>query len=64
MLKDQDIIYEGYVEKYSASLSEKRELCLKDASKYELTSGKKLQQGISRIYLQIRDDEDIIIEML
>ncbi|MBR5048989.1 MAG: hypothetical protein IKX74_05060 [Erysipelotrichaceae bacterium] len=64
ILKDQDIAYEGQVEKYSAAMSDRRELCLKQAVKYELSSGKKLQQGISRIYLQIKDDEDIIIEML
>ena len=59
VLKDQGIVYEGYVSKYSASLSSKKEIFLKDAVKYDLKTGGELQRGISGIYLQIRDDEDL-----
>lgn len=64
ILKEQGVIYDGYVEKYTASLSGKKELTLKDAVKYDLESGKELQRGIKGVYVQIRDDEDVIIELL
>ncbi|MBQ6560664.1 MAG: hypothetical protein IJL85_07540 [Erysipelotrichaceae bacterium] len=63
ILKDQGIIYEGYVEKYSASLSNKKEICLRDVVKTDLKTGDELER-ISGTYLQIRDDEDVIMEMI
>ena len=64
ILNDQEIIYEGYVAKYSASVMNKKEICLRDAVKYDLKTGDVLQKEIDEVYLQIRDDEDIVIEMI
>lgn len=63
VMNDQKIIYEGYIVKYSASVLGKKELCLKDVVKYDLETGKELQR-IGGTYLQIRDDEDVIMEMV
>lgn len=64
ILKDQGVYYDGYVERYSASLTGRKELCLKDVVKYDLTTKKQLGDNIGGTYLQIRDDEDIILEMI
>lgn len=64
ILKDQGAIYEGYVSKYSASVLNKKEVYLKDVTKYDTKTGKELQRDISGIYLQIRDDEDVVMEMI
>ncbi|MBQ2657532.1 MAG: hypothetical protein IJF87_03045 [Erysipelotrichaceae bacterium] len=64
IMKDQGVVYDGYVEKYSASLSNKKEIYLKNVVKYDLETGKEIQKDISGLYLQIRDDEDIVMEML
>ena len=64
ILKDQGVYYDGYVERYSASLTGRKELCLKDVFKYDLTTKKQLEDNIGGTYLQIRDDEDIILEMI
>ncbi len=37
---------------------------MKDVTKYDLETGKKLEGNISGTYLLIRDDEDVIMEML
>ena len=63
ILKDQGIVYEGYVEKYSASLSNRKEICLRDVVKTDLKTGDELEH-IGGTYLQIRDDEDVIMEMI
>ena len=64
ILKEQGVVYDGYVEKYSASLSNRKELFLKNAVKYDLATGNEIRRDINGIYLQIRDDEDVIMEML
>ena len=64
MLNDQGIVYEGFVAKYSASIMNKKEVCLKDAVKYDLKTGGVLQKEISEVYLQIRDDENVVMEMI
>ena len=64
ILKEQGVIYDGYVEKYSASLSNRKELFLKNAVKYDFATGNEIRRDINGIYLQIRDDEDVILEML
>ena len=64
ILKEQGVIYDGYVEKYSASLSNRKELFLRNAVKYDLATGNEIRRDINGIYLQIRDDEDVIMEML
>ena len=47
-----------------ASVLNKKEVYLKDATKYDAKIGKELQRDISGIYLQIRDDEDVVMEMI
>ena len=64
ILKDQGIIYEGYVSKYSASVHNKIEVYMKDVTKYDIKTGNELQHDISGIYLQIKDDEDVVMEMI
>ena len=64
ILNDQNIVYEGSVNRYSPSLSKRREICLKDVNKYELKTGNQLQNNISEIYVQIREDEDVVIELI
>ena len=64
ILKEQGVVYEGYVEKYSASATKKKELYLKNAVKYDLKTGEKLEESIVGAYLQIRDDEDVIMEII
>ena len=64
ILNDQGIIYEGYVSKYSTSEMNKKEVCLRDASKYDLKTGDILQKEIDEVYLQIKDDEDVVMEMI
>ncbi len=63
ILNDQGIVYDGYVERYSASILGKKEICLKDVVKYDMKTEKELQR-IGGTYLQIRDDEDVIMEMI
>lgn len=62
-LKNEEIIYEGYVSKYSSSMSNNKEICLKDVIKHDYKTGEKLSHDISEIYLQIRNDEDVVIEI-
>ena len=64
ILNDQNIVYEGSVNRYSPSLSKRREICLKDVNKYELKTGNQLQNNISEIYVQIREDDDVVIELI
>lgn len=64
VLSNQNSIYEGYVARYAPTKSNKKEICLKDVTKYEFKSGKELENSISEIYVQIKDDEDLIIEMI
>ena len=64
ILNDQGIIYEGYVSKYSASEMNRKEVYLKDVTKFDAKTGKELQRDISGIYLQIRDNEDVVMEMI
>ena len=64
ILKEQEIIYEGYITRYSASSTDKKELYLKDVTKYDFKTGNQLQCNISGTYLQIREDEDVIMEIL
>ena len=61
-LKNEEIIYEGYVSKYSSSMSNNKEICLKDVIKHDYKTGKELNK-ISEIYLQLKDDEDVVIEI-
>ena len=51
VLNDRGIIYEGFVIRYSASVMNKKEICLKDAVKYDLKTGDVLQKEISEVYL-------------
>ena len=62
-LKNEEIIYEGYVSKYSSSMSNNKEICLKDVIKYDLKTGEELDK-ISEIYLQFKADEDVVIEIM
>ena len=64
VLKEQGIAYEGYIDSYSASLTGKKEICLKDVVKYDLETKQEIGDRIGAMYLQIRDDEDVILEIL
>ncbi|MBR4462821.1 MAG: hypothetical protein IKS51_09605 [Erysipelotrichaceae bacterium] len=63
VLNDQGIVYDGFVGKHSASILNKKEIYLKDVVKYDLKTGEELAR-IGGTYLQIRDDEDVIMEMI
>ena len=69
ILNEQGLIYDGYVEKFSASLfssslSNKKELYLKNAIRYDLKTGEELKSDIEGTYVQITDDEDVVIELV
>ena len=69
ILNEQGLIYDGYVEKFSASLfssssANKKELYLKDAVRYDLKTGEELKSDIEGTYVQITDDEDVVVELV
>ena len=69
ILNEQGLIYDGYVEKFSVSLfssssSNKKELYLKNAIRYDLKTGEELKSDIEGTYVQITDDEDVVVELV
>ncbi|MBR0419557.1 MAG: hypothetical protein IJI66_10330 [Erysipelotrichaceae bacterium] len=69
ILNEQGLIYDGNVEKFSASLfpslsSNKKELYLKDAIRYDLKTGEELKSDIEGTYVQITDDESVVVELV
>ena len=62
-LRNEEIIYEGYVSKFLSSMSNNKEICLKDVIKDDYKTGEELDK-ISEIYLQFKADEDVVIEIM
>ena len=64
ILKPQNLIYEGYVKEYAVSMQDRKEVCLRDVTKYNLETGEEMERDICEVYVRIQSDEDVIVEKL
>lgn len=60
---EKNLLYAGFVENYSMSFTGKKELFLSNVDVYAADNRKEKLYSLEKLYLQILDDSNIIIEM-